>query len=222
LLKTGGFIFMKLLKFILPITAMLMVFAVVESTAQICVYEVGEEYKLEDAIKYKGNNLEFIKFCCDSLRKCTQNYYADNKYLLTHIAAKYNRTEVLEYLVKEKRIPADTFPIDLQNGGYDKSYTQIMFAAKDNGLDSAKYLISVGASVTRKNIYNQDALDLAKTTGNSQLIATIKKAWNDAKGIAQANLEKNKKDLIKVLTLNDIEKELKNFKRDIKFNGFFG
>ncbi len=218
---------MKLLKFILPISALLMVFAVVEATAQICVYDKNTKYSLEDVVANKCNlsdevNLKFLKFCCDSLGKCTQNYYADDKYLLTHIAAKYNRTEVLEYLIKEKRIPADTFPIDLQNGGYDKSYTQIMFAAKDNGLDSAKYLISVGASVTRKNIYNQDALDLAKTTGNSQLIATIKKAWNDAKGIAQANLEKNKKDLIKVLTLNDIEKELKNFKRDIKFNGFFG
>lgn len=213
---------MKLIKFILPITALLMVFAVVKSTAQICVYEVGEEYKLEDAIRYKGNNIEFIKFCCDSLRKCTQNYYADDKYLLTHIAAKYNRSEVLAYLVREKLIPADTFPIDLQSGGYDKSYTQIMFATKDNGLDSAKYLISVGASVTKKNMYNQDALDLAKKTNNSELISVIQKAWNKASGIAQATIEKNKKDLIKVLTLNDIEKELKNFKRDIKFNGFFG
>ncbi len=219
---------MKLLKFILPISALLMVFAVVESTAQICVYNENRKYSLEDVVANKCDglsdevNLKFLKFCCDSLGKCSPNYFVDDKYMLTHIAAKYNRTAALEYLVKDKNIPFDKFPVDLQNGGYDKTYTPIMFAAKDNAPSSASYLVSIGASVTRKNIYNQDALDLAKTTGNSQLIATIKKAWNDAKGIAQASLEKNKKDLIKVLTLNDIEKELKNFKRDIKFNGFFG
>ncbi len=218
---------MKLLKFILPITAMLMVFAVVESTAQICVLRQGVEYRLEDVVANKCNlsdemNLKFLKFCCDSLEICSPNYFVEDKYMLTHIAAKYNRKEALEYLVKEKGIPFDKFPVDLKNGGYDKTYTPIMFAAKDNAPGSAEYLVDIGASVTRKNMYNQDSLDLAKTTGNSQLIATIKKAWNSARGIAQANLEKNKKDLIKVLTLNDIEKELKNFKRDIKFNGFFG
>ncbi len=153
---------MKLLKFILPISAMLMVFAVVESTAQICVFKEGEEYRLEDAIRYKGDNLKFIKFCCDSLGKCTPNYFAQDKYLLTHIAAKYNKKEVLEYLVREKKIPSDTFPYDVERLEYEKSYTPIMFAAKDNAYESAEYLISIGASVTKKICITKTLLTLPK------------------------------------------------------------
>ena len=197
---------MRLLKFILPITAMLMVFAVVESTAQICVFKEGEEYRLEDAIKYKGDNLEFIKFCCDCLRKCSPSYFVEDKYMLTHIAAKYNRTEVLEYLVKEKEIPFDKFPVDLKNGGYDKTYTPIMFAAKYNAYESSEYLIRIGASITRKNMYNEDALDLAKTTKNQKLISLFQSAWNKAKGYSYNQIEQEKAKLRNLLKPEAIQK----------------
>ncbi len=202
---------MKLLKFILPITAMLMVFAVVESTAQICVLRQGVEYRLEDVVANKCNlsddmNLKFLKFCCDSLQICSPNYFVEDKYMLTHIAAKYNRTEALEYLVKEKGIPSDKFPVDLQNGGYDKTYTPIMFAAKYNAYESSAYLISIGASVTKKNMYNEDALDLAKVTKNQKLISLFKSAWNREKGFSEMLIEKEKAKLRNLLKPEAIQK----------------
>jgi len=209
---------MKLTKFILPIAA-IMLFVSVGADAQICVYRKGEEYRIEDAIQYKGDNVAFIKFCCGELNMCTANYFVQDKYLLTHIAAKYNRSEVLKYLIEDRKIPNDTFPLNLKTGEYEKTYTPLMFAAKNSGFESAKFLVDDGASVTKKNEYNEDALVLAKRTQNTKLIQYIQSAWNNS--VSLYNPEKKKKELIKLLTINDIKDEIKNFQRSIKFNGFF-
>ena len=203
---------MKLLKFILPISALLMVFAVVESTAQICVFKEGEEYRMEDAIRYKGDNIKFIKYCCDCLRKCSPNYFVDDKYMLTHIAAKYNRKEVLEYLVNEKDIPANKFPVDLQNGGYDKTYTPVMFAALYKGATSSlpivKFLVETYGYdiVTVKNKYNEDALILSNRSSDAPLKTYIKSAWNKAKGYSYNQIEQEKAKLRNLLKPEAIQK----------------
>ncbi len=212
---------MKLLKFILPISALLMVFAVVESTAQICVYKEGEEYRMEDAIRYKGDNLKFIRYCCDCLGNCTPGNAVDGRYYLTHIASKYNRPAVLDYLVKEKGIPADKFPLVKYGETFEKQ-TPAMMGAESGSLDAVKYLVGeLDVNVTRRNDEGRDTLYYAKKSGKPSVISYVQDAWNKAMGYAQARMEKNKKDLIRVLTINDIEKELQNFKREIKFNGFF-
>lgn len=208
---------MKLLKFILPITAMLMVFAVVESTAQICVYDKNTKYSLADVVANKCNlsdevNLKFLKFCCDSLGKCSPNYFVDDKYMLTHIAAKYNRKEVLEYLVNEKDIPANKFPVDLQNGGYDKTYTPVMFAALYKGATSSlpivKFLVETYGYdiVTVKNKYNEDALILSNRSSDAPLKTYIKSAWNKAKGYSYNQIEQEKTKLRNLLKPEAIQK----------------
>jgi len=211
---------MKLTKFILPIAAILMVFAVVEAKAETCVYTDGSEYDIPSAIQYKGDNLEFIKFCCTELKVCNQGYTAREHYLLTHIAAMYNREAVLKYLVEDRGIPKDIFPAYLPSNTPKK--TQIMMAAEKGGFESAKYLADNGANVIRKNNVDKNAYDYAVQSGNTKLAKYIKGFLDKALGYSAIRVEKNKKDLIRVLTLNDIKDEIRNFQRDIKFNGFFG
>ena len=197
---------------------MLMVFAVVESTAQICVYNENRKYSLEDVVANKCDglsdevNLKFLKFCCDSLGKCSPNYFVDDKYMLTHIAAKYNRKEVLKYLVNEKDIPANKFPVDLQNGGYDKTYTPVMFAALYKGATSSlpivKFLVETYGYdiVTVKNKYNEDALILSNRSSDAPLKTYIKSAWNKAKGYSYNQIEQEKAKLRNLLKPEAIQK----------------
>ena len=202
---------MKLLKFILPITAMLMVFAVVESTAQICVYDKNTKYSLEDVVANKCNlsdeiNLKFLKFCCDSLDMCNPNYLVEDKYRLTHIAAKYDRRAALEYLIVEKKVPSDSYPINLDRGEYEKTYTPVMLAIKSKAFSCVQYLISIGVDITRTNMYGETPLSLAKQTGNKSIIDLVQSAWNKAKGYSYNQIEQEKAKLRNLLKPEAIQK----------------
>jgi len=204
----------KLTKFILPIAA-IMLFVSVGADAQICVYRKGEEYRLEDAIQYKGDNLAFIKFCCDELGMCTGNYAARDKYYLTHIAAMYNRCEVLKYLVDEKHIPYDKFPANMKTGEFERTKTQVMMSAANGSYECTQFLISKGASVTRKNEENHDALYFAKTSKNQSVISIVKAAWDKETRLGSYNIlsPKNKTfeqktKLLKMLAPSEVKREL--------------
>ncbi len=203
---------MKLLKFILPISALLMVFAVVESTAQICVYNENRKYSLEDVVANKCDglsdevNLKFLKFCCDSLDKCNPNYLVEGKYRLTHIAAKYNRRAALEYLITEKNIPSDSYPLNLERGEYEKTYTPIMLAIQNKAFECVEYLINIGVNITRTNIYGETPLSLAKATGNQRMISLVQAAWNKAKGYSYNQIEQEKAKLRNLLKPEAIQK----------------
>ena len=197
---------MKLLKFILAITAMLMVFAVINAKAETCVYTDGTEYDLSGAIQYKGNDLGFIKFCCDELGKCTSGYAARDKYYLTHIAAMYNRCDVLKYLVEEKNIPYDKFPANIKTGQFEYTKTQLMMSSENGSYDCTKYLVDKGASVTRTNQDGHDALYFAKESGNQKVINYVQSAWNKAKGYSYNQIEKEKAKLRNLLKPEAIQK----------------
>ena len=212
---------MKLTKFVLPITALIMLFAPMSVKAETCVYTDGTGYDIPGAIQYRGYDLKFIKFCCDELDECAPGYAARDHYLLTHIAAMYKRDAVLKYLSEEKGIPNDMFPGCINPGDKVENRTPLMMTAVRGDYDGSKYLVDNNASVIKKDPAGKNAYDYAKQSGNQEVISYVGSAWNRAMQTSMNNVQKNKQKLIKLLTINDIKDEIKNFQRSIKFNGFF-
>ncbi len=164
----------------------------------------GVRYTMGRVIEKFGQSAKAIKGCCvcgtrESL--CGWAYTEDYDgsglyYSLTLIAAKHNHFQALRYLVESCRGGVDHFPSKEDN------YTHLMYAVKNGNVEMVKYLLSKGASATRKNKYGESAKDMAAKSRNQEIVNIFKNnSYSDLMDL------KYKQEIIKMLKIHNQDKE---------------
>lgn len=125
-----------------------------------------------------------------------------------HIAAYYNKTSTIRFLVENYKVNLNVKTnikkddkIDyykllsgskyiqdklIINFNLDNESTPLIYAAKNSSVESFKYLLGLGANPFIKNIFNEDAIDIALSCGNKNMIDHVTNIpsyrYNDANG----------------------------------------
>lgn len=169
----------------------------------------GVKYSMGNVIAKFGKSAKIIKGCCDcggTYPLCGGGYIEDYnnsgiEYPLTVIAAKHNHYQCLKYLIGSCGGGANSMPWGSRKRDY-VDLTPIMYAVRNGNVEMVKYLLSKGADKYRKNEMGESAVDMAKKSGNQEIIEALKN--NSYSKLMDL---KYKQEMIKILKLNDQDKE---------------
>lgn len=169
----------------------------------------GVKYSIGNVIAKFGKNAKIIKACCDcgnTYPLCGGGYIEDYnnsgiEYPLTVIAAKHNHYQCLKYLIGSCGGGVNSMPWGSRKRDY-VDLTPIMYAVKNGNVEMVKYLLSKGADKYRKNEMGESAVDMAKKSGNQEIIEAL-----NSNSYSKLMDLKYKQEIIKMLKLNDHDKE---------------
>lgn len=195
--------------FIVSLLALAGLFAATQSFAGYCYWPMKDGtkklYNVEESIinGVAEENIERLHSCCDfDPGPCGKYWVGDKGYYNVQLAAKYNRTKTVKYLLKYRGCgeTIDRFGIARD----EVPYNALMFAISHANKDMVLWLLHYKADPTVKNTLGRDskyyAEQLDKTKGdNGEIIKMVVDAWNKVMGYSSNMIKQKKDELIKEL-----------------------
>jgi len=192
-------------RLIFPVLALIMItcFAMPAKAQYAYVNYNGKEYEISDFIETYGDNMNLVRSLCEEYidsfgqpqKVCMKSYTSKARgERLTHTTARAKKYEALKYLIEKWGIPYDNFRENPNNADIIEDYTQLMVSADNLDKRIVDYLLSKGASASKRNGKewgSRNAYDFALNSKQSSpdrayVIASLKKAA----GIAMNEINK--------------------------------
>lgn len=218
--------------FIISLLALAGLFAAQKSFAAYCMWTMKDgttkKYNIEESIVAGASDEDIDAFhaCCEfDPGPCGKYWIGDLGFYNLQLAAKYNRTNTVKYLLKYRGCgeTADRF-------GYveaSSDYNALMYAIQHSNKDMIVWLLHYKADPTVKNHLGRDAKyyveKLDQTKGdNGEIAKMIIDAWNKVMGYSENMIKIKKKALIQELQGQNAADKLKMLQDKYLLHPFAG
>ena len=207
-------------------------FVAQQSFAAYCIWQRKDgsnvKYNIEESIVagISEDYIEQFHACCEAdPGPCGKFWIGDEGLYNVQLAAKYNRTNTVKYLLKYRGCgeTVDRFG----NPSKPSEYNALMFAIKNFNKEMVLWLLHYKADPTVKNNLGRDAkyyaerLDKSKAD-NAEIVKMVVDAWNKVMGYSQNMIKEKKNALIKQLKGQDASEKLKILQEKYIFRPFVG
>jgi hypothetical protein len=219
--------------FVMSLFVLAVLLSAQQAFANYCMWTLKNgtsvKYNIQESI-VAGVSEEYIdQFhgCCEAYPwQCGKNWVGDDDYYNLQLAAKYNRTNTVKYLLKYHGC-AETADDFGGAPGVPYEYNALMFAIKNFNKEMVLWLLHYKADPTVKNNLGRDAkyyaerLDKSKAD-NAEIVKMVVDAWNKVMGYSQNMIKEKKNALIKQLKGQDASEKLKILQEKYMFRPFVG
>lgn len=204
---------------VVSILGLACVFAATQSFAAYCMWELKDgskvKYNIEGSIiaGISDTYIDQLHACCEAdPGPCGQYWIGESDLYNVQLAAKYNRTNTVKYLLKYRGCgeTVDRFG----HPSRPSQYNALMFAINNSNKEMVLWLLHYKADPTVKNGLGKDSKYYAeqtdKTKGdNNEIAKMVMDAWNKVMGYSQNLIREKKEALKKQLNGQDIKEQLK-------------
>ncbi len=219
--------------FVISIFVLAVLLCAQQAFANYCLWTLKNgakvKYNIQESIVagVSEDYIDQLHACCEAYPwQCGKNWVGDDDYSNIQLAAKYNRTNTVKYLLKYRGCgeTVDSFG-GAPGAPYD--FNALMYAIQNTNKEMIVWLLHYKADPTVKNHLGRDAKyyveKIDRTKGdNAEIVKMVVDAWNKAMGYSQNLIKEKKEALKKQLNGQDIKDKLKMLQNKYNFSPLAG
>ncbi len=218
--------------FVMFMFALVSLFVAEQAFAAYCIWNLRDgskvKYNIEESIVagVSDQDIEQLHACCEADPSSCGKYWIGAAGLYNvQLAAKYNRTNTVKYLLKYRDC-AETIN-RFGHPSRPSEFNALMFAIKNFNKEMVLWLLHYKADPTVKNNLGRDAKYYAEKLDNSnadsaEIVKMVVDAWNKVMGYSQNLIQEKKENLIKQLNGENIKEQIKLLKGKYNPRSFVG